>query len=51
MISPVKLSTSEQFNKLLCTYTDTKPFILPKAIVPICLPVARTYYMYIMFAM
>ena len=49
MISKVKLS--EKFLKLQCTYTDTKPFILPKAFVPVCLPVARTYYMYIMFDM
>ena len=49
MINEVKLSTSEKFLKLHCTYTDTKPFILLKAFVPICLPVARTYYMYIMF--
>ena len=47
MISKVKLSG--KFLKLQCTYTDTKPFILPKAFVPVCLPVARTYY--IMFVM
>ena len=35
MISPVKLSISEKFNKLHCSYTDTKPFILLKAFVPI----------------
>ena len=43
MISRVKLSLSKKINKLHCTYTDTKPFILPKAFVPICLPLARTY--------